>query len=94
MRLDPSRAMAEQMAQLLLASDVQELDEIVARWVAEAPTERLQQQSRVFGDRLLELKVALTRAPTSPTQEELVLALEMMLQLAAAGGPGRAPDDR
>jgi urease accessory protein UreF len=88
--IDP---VARQMATLLTQSDPAELDEIVARWVAEAPTERVRQQYRQFGARLLELKRALAEAPAQPSQEELELALTMMLKLAAQGGtegpPGR-----
>jgi hypothetical protein len=74
------------MAELLSASDEAELREIVDRWAAEAPTERIRGQYRVFGAKLLELKAALGQAPTPPTREELVLALDMMLRLAAMGG--------
>jgi hypothetical protein len=84
---DPSAAMAAQMAQLLSASDLDELREVVERWVAEAPTERSKQRYLEFGARLLELKQALSGGATQPSREELELALTMMLKLAAGAGP-------
>jgi urease accessory protein UreF len=83
--------MARQMATLLVRSDAAELEEVVARWVAEAPTERVRQQYRQFGSRLLELKRALSEAPVQPSLEELELALTMMLRLAADAGPDAKP---
>jgi hypothetical protein len=84
---DPTTAMAQQMAQLLSASDLEELREVVDRWVAEAPTERSKQRYREFGAKLLELKRALAGAAAQPSREELELALTMMLKLAAQAGP-------
>jgi hypothetical protein len=75
--------MAAQMAQLLANSDIDELREIVRRWVAEAPTQRLRAQYEVFGHKMLELKQALAEQGAQPTREELELALTMMLKLAA-----------
>lgn len=75
--------MAAQMAKLLAGSDLDELREIVKRWIAEAPTERIRRQYEAFGSRLVELKLELARAPVAPTIEELELALTMMLKLAA-----------
>jgi hypothetical protein len=75
--------MAAQMAKLLAGSDLDELREIVTRWVAEAPTERVRQQYKEFGARLVELKHALSEAPVQPTTEELETALTLMLKLAA-----------
>jgi hypothetical protein len=75
--------MAVQMAQLLTTSDIEELREIVRRWVAEAPTERLRGQYEVFGNKMLELKQTLAEQGAEPTREELELALTMMLKLAA-----------
>jgi len=79
--------MARQMAKLLASSDLAELREVVARWIAEAPTERVRQQYERFGAKLLELKHALAAAPEQPSEEELELALTMMLKLAAQAGP-------
>jgi urease accessory protein UreF len=78
---------ARQMAKLLASSDLEELREVVARWLAEAPTERVRQQYQRFGAKLLELKQALASAPEQPSEEELELALTMMLKLAAEAGP-------
>ena len=83
--------MARQMAKLLTSSDLDELREIVARWLAEAPTERVRQQYQRFGTKLLELKQALASAPAQPSEEELELALNMMLKLAAQAGPDADP---
>jgi urease accessory protein UreF len=78
--------MAAQMAQLLAASDLDELREIVERWVATAVTGRERRVYQNFGARMIELKQELARAPVQPTREELELALTMMLRLAAEGG--------
>ena len=83
--------LARQMAKLLAQSDLEELAEIVQRWIAEAPTEGIRRQYEQFGAKLLELKRALASAPQQPTEEELELALGMMLKLAAQGGPGEGP---
>jgi urease accessory protein UreF len=83
--------MARQMAKLLASSDLDELREIIARWLAEAPTERVRQQYHRFGAKLIELKQALAAAPTQPSEEELELALAMMLKLAAQAGPDAGP---
>jgi len=79
--------MARQMAKLLASSDLDELREVNTRWVAEAPTERVRQQYHRFGAKLIELKQALAAAPEQPSEEELELALTMMLKLAAQAGP-------
>jgi hypothetical protein len=76
--------MASQMAQLLVTSDLDELREIVKRWVAEAPTEGMRRHYQEFGARLIELKAALAEAPVQPTHAELEQALTMMLRLAAS----------
>jgi hypothetical protein len=82
-----SDPMARQMAKLLAGSDLDELSEVIDRWVAEAPTERVRQQYHKFGAKLLELKQALAAAPQQPSEEELELALSMMLKLAAGADP-------
>lgn len=81
--------MAAQMARLLAGSDLDELREIIKRWIAEAPTEGTRRQYQEFGSRLVELKQALADAPAQPTIEELETALTLMLKLAAenAGRP-------
>jgi hypothetical protein len=78
--------MATQMAQLLAGSELDELREIVKRWIAEAPTEGMRKHYQEFGARLIELKEALADAPVQPTREELETALTMMLKLAASHG--------
>ncbi len=75
--------MAAQMAQLILGSDLDELREVVKRWLAEAPTGASRRQYEAFGAKLVELKQALAEQPVQPTREELELALTMMLKLAA-----------
>jgi len=83
--------MAAQMAQLLAGSDLDELREIVKRWVAEAPTGAQRRMYENFGARLIELKQALADAPAQPTREELEQALTMMLRLAAQQTAGSPP---
>lgn len=75
--------MASQMAQLILSSDLDELREIIQRWLAEAPTGTVRRHYENFGAKLIELKHALAEQPVQPTREELELALTMMLKLAA-----------
>ena len=79
-KVDP---MASQMAQLLAGSDLDELREVVKRWVAEAPTGGSRKKYEEFGSRMVELKEALAGAPVQPTIEELETALTLMLKLAA-----------
>lgn len=79
----PPDPMAVQMAQLLATSDLDELNEVVRRWLHEAPSGPVRRQYEEFGRRLIELKQALAEAPVQPTREELELALTMMLRLAA-----------
>lgn len=74
------------MAQLLVRSDLDELREIVKRWLFEAPTARIRKQYEEFGAKLIEMKQALAEQPLQPTQEELELALTLMLKLAAQRG--------
>lgn len=84
--------MAAQMAQLLAASDIDELREVVARWVATAVTGQQKRVYQNFGARMIELKQELARAPVQPTRAELETALTMMLRLAAeSGGKPGAP---
>lgn len=78
--------MASQLAQLLTRSDIHELEEIVRRWLKEAPTQNARKKYELFGAKLIELKHALSEQPVQPTHEELELALTMMLRLAAQSG--------
>jgi hypothetical protein len=84
---DASAPLARQMAKLLASSDLDELGEVIERWLAEAPTDRVRRQYQQFGAKMLELKRALASAPQQPSEEELELALRMMLKLAAEAGP-------
>ena len=81
--------MARQMAKLL-AGAIRRVREVIERWLAEAPTERIRQQYHRFGAKLIELKQALAGAPVQPSEEELELALSMMLKLAAGADPSQA----
>ena len=83
----PVNPMAGQMAKLLADSDLDELKEIIRRWLEEAPTQNIRRQYEVFGAKLIELKQAFSEQPVQPTYEELELALNMMLKLAAQHGP-------
>jgi urease accessory protein UreF len=86
--IDP---MATQMAALLTRSDLDELREVVKRWVATAET---QSQRRIYdemGKRMIELKAALAEAPVQPTHAELETALTMMLRLAASNPDAKPP---
>lgn len=75
--------MAAQLARLLVRSDLDELEEVVRRWLAEAPTARHRQHYERFGAQLIEMKQALAEAPFHPSEQELTLTLTMMLNLAA-----------
>jgi hypothetical protein len=84
MPLEPTvDPMAAQMAQLLAGSDLDELREVVARWVQTAATAAQRRAFQNFGARLVELKQELAHAPAQPTREELEVILTMMLRLAA-----------
>jgi hypothetical protein len=78
--------MAKQLAQLLTGSDTDELREVVRRWCETAPSEAARKGYDRLGNHLIELKAALAGAPVQPSQEELELALTMMLKLAAERG--------
>lgn len=81
--------MAAQMTKLLLDSDLDELREIVRRWLVEAPAGGSRKVYEEMGSRLIELKQALAEQPVKPTPAELEAALTMMLRLAASEGPRR-----
>lgn len=80
--------MAAQMAQLLASSDLDELREVVARWIAEAPTGASRAMYENFGARMVELKQELARAPVQPTRAQLEDALTLMMRLAAQSPGG------
>jgi hypothetical protein len=91
MSLEPTvDPMAAQMAQLLTASDADELYEVVGRWVETAATEQQRRVFQNFAARLLELKQELLRAPVHPSREDLETMLTMMLRLAAQSD-GKTP---
>jgi urease accessory protein UreF len=75
--------MAAHMAQLLADSDLEELEEIVARWLKDAPNDSQRHQYRKFGDSLLALKRELVSKNSTPSREDLEVALTMMMELAA-----------
>lgn len=75
--------MATQIAGLLVDSDLEELEEIVKRWVAEAPDALMRHHYQEFGGKLIELKRQLHTLPVQPGREELEMAVDMMLKLAA-----------
>jgi hypothetical protein len=74
--------MAAQLAALLCESDLDELREIVRRWVQSAPTQALRAQQQEMGERLIEIKLSLAELPRQPTRPELEIQLTLMLQLA------------
>src|SRR5579862_9033877 len=86
--------MAAQMAELLTASDLDELREVVARWVATAATGEQRRMFQNFGARMVELKQELAHAPVQPSREELTAMLTMMLRLARSGGGPPEPPGR
>jgi hypothetical protein len=75
--------MAAQMAHLLVSSDLDELREVVSRWVATATTHAQRRVFQNFGARLVELKQELSLSPVHPSRDELESMLTMMLRLAA-----------
>jgi hypothetical protein len=75
--------MASQMAALLADSDLEELEEIVKRWVMEAPDAAMKHHYAQFGSKLLQLKRELQSKGVQPRKEDLEIALSMMLKLAA-----------
>lgn len=85
--MDSVHPMATQLAQLISASDVDELREIVRRWVATAGTEAERQRYHELGARILELKAAFQSAGMSPSREELELMLTTMFAMALEADP-------
>lgn len=79
--------MAAQLAQLLTGSDERELEEVVRRWKLTAASAAQKEAMEKLADQILALKSALLLAPQPPSREDLELALRMMLQIAASGGP-------
>ena len=78
--IDP---MASQIATLLCDSDLEELHEVVKRWIMEAPTDAMKHHYTQFGGKLVELKRQIASLPVQPSREDLEVAVSMMLKLAA-----------
>ena len=78
--------MASQMAQLLVDSDLAELEEVVRRWVAEAVTDSVRAQYRRFGGLMLEFKRRMEDMPVRPSREDLEASLSMMMAMAVSRG--------
>jgi hypothetical protein len=62
--------------------DVEELHQIVARWVVTAKSQQERAKYRVFGSGLRELQNRIAVRGTPPTQEEIEIALTVLLVLA------------
>jgi hypothetical protein len=75
--------MASQIATLLTESDLKELEEVVRRWILEAPDDAMKHHYTQFGAKLLEFKRQMSSLPALPRREELEVAISMMLKLAA-----------
>jgi hypothetical protein len=73
--------LATQLAPLM-DRDVQELREIVARWIVNEPSELERARLRAFGAELRAMKTRIQRRPTPPSEEELEIALTALLALA------------
>jgi len=85
---------ARQLATLLATSDTAELEEVVARWKAGAPSEAARRTMEEMGARILDVKRALASAPKQPDAEDLTEILRLMLLLASdpeAVKPGKEP---
>ena len=66
--------------------DVADLHQIVARWVIEAKTQQERAKYRVFGSGLRELQHRIAVRSTPPTEEEIEIALTVLLVLAGRHG--------
>jgi hypothetical protein len=79
------------MARLLSTSDLDELREVVKRWVGTAATHHQERVFQNFAARIVELKQEIVRMPRQPSAEELTALLTMMLRLAAQSEGGAPP---
>lgn len=61
--------------------EVDELHQIVARWIVNEPSEVERARLRAFGAELRAMKVRIGRRPTPPSEEEIEIALTAMLAL-------------
>ena len=75
--------MATQLAQLLVDSDLEEIEEIAARWSQMAQSDSERGQYEQLGNNLVELKRQLVALPLHPERKDLEVALSMMFDLAA-----------
>ena len=66
----------------LMDREVEELHEIVARWVIDAPSAAERARYRFFGSGLREFKSRVVARGTPPTREEVEIALTVLLLLA------------
>jgi hypothetical protein len=77
--------LATQLAPIM-HRDVEELRQIVAHWVIEESSERERARYRSFGANLSELKRRISVRAQPPTEEELEIALTVLLVLAGRRG--------
>lgn len=73
--------LATQLAPLM-DLNVEELHQIVARWIVNEPSELERARLRAFGSELRKMKARIERRPTPPSEEELEIALTALLALA------------
>ncbi|HLV20869.1 MAG TPA: hypothetical protein VKZ49_08300 [Polyangiaceae bacterium] len=73
--------LATQLAPLI-DRDVEELRQIVARWIVNEPCETERARYRAFGVELRALKSRILRRPIPPSEEEIEIALTALLALA------------
>jgi len=66
----------------IIDHDVEELREIVARWIVNEPSESERARYRRFGSELRALKLRILNRPCPPSEEEVEIALVAMLVLA------------
>ena len=74
--------MASHLAQLLSDSDLEELEEVVARWLKDAPSDATRREYCKLGTHLLQLKRELSSLPEQPRREDLEAAISMMMGFA------------
>jgi hypothetical protein len=82
--------LATQLAPLI-DRDVNELRQIVARWIVNEPSERERARLRMFGAELRAMKLRIQRRATPPSEEEIEIALTAMLALAGRTQLSRSP---
>jgi hypothetical protein len=75
----------------MMNNDVEELRQVVARWVINESSEAERARLRMFGAELRAMKTRIQRRPTWPSEEELEIALTAMLAIAGRSQVSRAP---